>query len=292
MVMNQRILIPALVAVLGFCTPAAAEQNPAPVRQVVPGQDNVRIIAQDAESVREQLNDILRGYPRSVGEILRRDPSLIARPEYMAAYPQLAAFIAEHPEVQRNVEYFFEGYGSWGRRQFDPEFEALGVLLGGMAGMFLIVVTFGFIAWFIKAAIQHRRWLKASTVQADVHTKLMDRMTSNEELLAYVQSPAGRRFLESAPVRADLEAPHVAAPVGPIIWSMMAGIVLATVGFGFRMAGTYIGDDSQKAFVVVGLIILALGVGFILASVMAYLVSSRLGLFPSRAVTESTSSNA
>jgi hypothetical protein len=69
--------------------------------------------------------------------------------------------------------------------------------------------------------------------------------------------------------------------------------VLATVGVGFRMAGNYIGDDeSQKAFVVVGLIILALGAGFILASIMAYLVSSRLGLFPARSVTESTSSNA
>jgi heme/copper-type cytochrome/quinol oxidase subunit 3 len=117
-------------------------------------------------------------------------------------------------------------------------------------------------------------------------------MTTNEELLNYIQSPAGRRFLESAPVRADVEAPNIAAPVGPIIFSMMMGIVLATVGVGFRLAGNYIGDDSQKAFVVVGLIILALGAGFILASLMAYLVSSRLGLFPARAAAESTSSNA
>jgi heme/copper-type cytochrome/quinol oxidase subunit 3 len=288
--MKQRILIPAFLAVLGFCGPdkaAAQGTTPAPAPQRVEVA-----VPQDADFVRDRLRDVLQSYPRSVAEILQRDPSLMTRPDYMAPYPALAAFLAQHPEIVRNPEYYFEGYGSWGRQQFDPEFEALGVLLGGMAGFFVISTSLGLFAWVVKAVIQHRRWLKASTVQAEVHTKLMDRMTTNEELLNYIQSPAGRRFLESAPVRADVEAPNIAAPVGPIIFSMMMGIVLATVGVGFRLAGNYIGDDSQKAFVVVGLIILALGAGFILASLMAYLVSSRLGLFPARAAAESTSSNA
>jgi hypothetical protein len=43
----------------------------------------------------------------------------------------------------------------------------------------------------------------------------------------------------------------------------------------------YIGDaDAQKALMVVGIIILSLGFGFVLASAMAYVMSSRLGLFP------------
>jgi heme/copper-type cytochrome/quinol oxidase subunit 3 len=290
MVMKQRVFIPLLLAVLGFCSPdkaAAQGTTPVPVRV-----EQVVAVPQDADFVRDRLRDVLQSYPRSVGEILQRDPSLMTRADYMAPYPALSAFLTQHPEIVRNPEYYFEGYGSWGRQQFDPEFEALGILLGGMAGFFVISTSLGLFAWVVKAVIQHRRWLKASTVQAEVHTKLMDRMTTNEELLNYIQSPAGRRFLESAPVRADVEAPNIAAPVGPIIFSMMMGIVLATVGVGFRMAGNYIGDDSQKAFVVVGLIILALGAGFILASLMAYLVSSRLGLFPARPAAESTSSHA
>jgi heme/copper-type cytochrome/quinol oxidase subunit 3 len=290
MVMKQRVFIPLLLAVLGFCSPdkaAAQGTTPVPVRV-----EQVVAVPQDADFVRDRLRDVLQSYPRSVGEILQRDPSLMTRADYMAPYPALSAFLTQHPEIVRNPEYYFEGYGSWGRQQFDPEFEALGILLGGMAGFFVISTSLGLFAWVVKAVIQHRRWLKASTVQAEVHTKLMDRMTTNEELLNYIQSPAGRRFLESAPVRADVEAPNIAAPVGPIIFSMMMGIVLATVGVGFRLAGNYIGDDSQKAFVVVGLIILALGAGFILASLMAYLVSSRLGLFPARAAAESTSSHA
>ena len=80
-----------------------------------------------------------------------------------------------------------------------------------------------------------------------------------------------------------------AAPVGPIIWSMMAGIVLGTVGVGFRFAANSVTNEAQQAFTVVGVILLALGAGFVVASVMAYLVSSRLGLFPARAATPDAS---
>jgi len=69
----------------------------------------------------------------------------------------------------------------------------------------------------VRAVIQHRRWLKSSQVQADVHSKLMDRMTTNDELLAYIQSPAGRRFLEAVPPKPEPDSPVFGAPIGPIL---------------------------------------------------------------------------
>ena len=144
----------------------------------------------------------------------------------------------------------------------EPEYEALGVLLGGLAGFLAFGAVIGVLTWLVRAVIQHRRWIKASTVQADVHSKLMDRMTTNEELLAYIQSPTGRRFLEAAPIRAGVDAPTISAPVGPIIWSMMAGIVLATVGFGFRRCRRQHHRRSRSARSRwSAIILLALGVG-------------------------------
>jgi hypothetical protein len=288
--MTQRFLLPAVLAVAGFCSPGPAAAQPAAAQ----GPTRVETLrgVQDAGDTRELLREILRGYPRSVAEVLRRDPSLMARADYMAAYPQLAQFIAAHPEVPRNVEFYFEGYGSYQGRPLDPEYEALGVLLGGMAGFLAVGVMIGVLTWIIKAIINHRRWIKSSQVQAEVHTKLMDRMSTNDELLAYIQSPAGRRFLEAVPIRPEPESPLTNAPVGPIIWSMMAGIVLATVGAGFRVAAGTIGDEIQPAFTVVGIILLSLGIGFLLASMMAFVLSSRLGLFPARPAPSAGSNNA
>jgi hypothetical protein len=292
MVMKQRFLLPALFAVAGFCgpQPAAAQQPTAPA---APAQSETVRVVQDADNTREQLRGILQMYPDAVAEILRRDPSLMSRADYMAAYPQLQQFLAQHPEIPRNVEYYFEGYGRYQSRQpLDPEYEALGILLGGLAGFLFVSAMIGLMTWLVKAVITHRRWIKSSQVQAEVHTKLMDRMSTNEELLAYIQSPAGRRFLEAAPMRPEPESPVTNAPVGAIIWSMMAGIVLATVGAGFRVAAGTISEDVQRAFTVVGIILLALGIGFLLASVMAFMVSSRLGLFPARPAADTGSHNA
>jgi hypothetical protein len=287
MVMKQRLLFMALAALIALCAPAAAQTNPQRNEVFADRLPN-------AEDTREDLQLILQKYPRAVGEILRRDPSLMARADYMASYPDLAAFLGQHPEVARNVEFYLDGYGGWGhQRRLDPSFEALGVLLGGLAIGFVLVLFATVIIWLVRAFIQHRRWLKASQVQADVHTKLMERMTNNEELLAYVQSPAGRRFLEAAPVRPEADSPSFAAPVGSIIWSLMAGIVLTVLGVGFRYAGNYVKDDAHDAVIVVGVIILSLGIGFILASTMAFVVSARLGLFPQReSAVESRSGNA
>ena len=287
--MKQQVFAAVFVAVtmLGQARPAAQAPAPpaAPAAAQAPASaiPPVYQVQTDANTTREQLQDILRQYPPTVGEVLRRDPSLISRADYLTPYPQLVGFLQAHPEIARNPSYYFGGYDYYERRTpMAPEIEALGVLLGGMAGFLAATAFISVVVWLVRAVIQHRRWLRQSKVQSDIHTKLMDRMTTNEELLAYIQSPAGRRFLESAPIQ-EADSPRVGgAPVGPIIWSMMAGIVLATVGIGFRIAGQSVANEAQQAFSVVGVIVLALGAGFIISSVMAYLVSSRLGLFPQR----------
>lgn len=287
--MKQQVFAAVVTAVtmLGGTTPSAhqpaAPPTPATATVAAPQPLPMYQVPTDANTTREQLQEILRQYPPSVGEVLRRDPTLLSRADYIAPYPQLVGFLQAHPEISRNPSFYFGGYDYYERRTpMSPEIEALGVLLGGMAGFLGVSAFIGVVVWLVRAVIQHRRWLRQSKVQSDVHTKLMDRMTTNDELLAYIQSPAGRRFLESAPAQHEAESPRLGAPVGPIIWSMMAGIVLATVGIGFRLAAQSVTEEARQAFTVVGVIILALGAGFIISSVMAYLVSNRLGLFPQR----------
>jgi len=232
----------------------------------------------DAHETREQLHRLLRQYPPAVGEVLQRDPSLLNRPDYLAPYPALVSFLQQHPEVARNPSFYF---GSFYYHERDPReraFEVLAVVLGGMAGITAFVAIISLLVWVIRSIIDHRRWLRLSRVQTEVHTKLMDRLTTNEDLLAYIQSPAGRRFLESAPINLDGEPRPASAPLSRIIWSLQAGIVLLALGVGFWFAQHNVLPEAAEGFYVLSVVAIALGAGFVVSAVTSYFISARLGL--------------
>ena len=68
--------------------PAQPAQPPAPAPGLFDGAD--------AQQTREELRQVLRGYPPSVAQVLRLDPTLAGREDYLSSYPALAAFLAQH----------------------------------------------------------------------------------------------------------------------------------------------------------------------------------------------------
>ena len=272
------VLLACLPAVVGAgqAKPAAtraAESAPAPV-----------VDEQTARETRDRLHQILEQYPPSVGQVLRLDPSLLARADYMAAYPTLAAYIAQHPEVGHNPVFFLGGafngqqYAdnrSAAVRAIQEVFIGLEVLLG-------IVTAILTLAWLVRAAIDHRRWLRATKIQTDAHTKIVDRLSSNEDLLAYMQSATGQRFLTASlgmPSAAEVAAPQiVGAPFNRILWSVQAGIVLAAAGLGLWFAKNGVIDEVAQPLLVISILAIALGVGFVVSAFASYALSRQLGL--------------
>jgi hypothetical protein len=151
--------------------------------------------------------------------------------------------------------------------------------MAGVAVFSVVLVMIGMLTWIIRTVIDHRRWLRVSKVQTEVHSKLLDRFTSNQDLLAYVQTPAGRRFLESAPISIDPASRMTGSPVTRILFSVQAGIVLAAVGLGlYTVSRSLAAQDVAEPLIVVAVLAGALGVGFVLSAFVAYLLSQRLGL--------------
>ena len=262
---------------LAGSAPALAQE---PVRRQTPQSPAVTLFedSRTANETREQLQRLLRQYPPAVAEVLQRDPSLLNRPDYLAPYPALVAFLNQYPEVPRNPSFFF---GDFHYHQPDPREranEVLAVVFGGMAGAGAFLAVISLFVWIIRSVIDHRRWLRLSRVQTEVHTKLMDRLTTNEDLLAYIQSPAGRRFLESAPITLEGEPRQTSAPVGRILWSLQAGIVLVALGVGFWMARPNVVSEVSEGFYVLGVVVMALGAGFAVSALVSFFISSRLGL--------------
>jgi hypothetical protein len=233
----------------------------------------------DAEQTRQRLHELLRQVPPAVYEVLKADPSLIDRPDYLTPYPALAGFFQQHPEISRSPSFFLGEFRYVAPRGGDRSFELIQIMLASL-GVALGVTTFvGVLVWLVRTALDHRRWLRLTRVQTEVHTKLLDRLGTNEELLAYIQSPAGRRFLESAPIAVELEAPPPtpSVPVTRILWSLQAGFVLMSLGGGFWLVQTR-ATELAEGFWVMGVLIGALGIGFVLSAVLAFVISARLGL--------------
>jgi hypothetical protein len=273
------------VLLLTSASATAAQPKQAATRPAEAAQAPVD--EQSARKARDRLHQILDQYPPSVAQVLRLDPSLLTKPDYLAPYPTLAAYLAQHPEVAHNPVFFLGGPGG-GPQYSDMRSRAASAVESifiGLEVLIGVIFAIGTIAWLIRSAIDHRRWLRAMKIQTDTHTKIVDRLASNEDLLAYMQSAAGQRFLTSSPIAPPMDhfSPPMSAPFNRILWSVQAGVVLTTAGAGLWLAKTGVFDEAAQAMQVVAILTMALGIGFVLSALASYALSRQLGLVNSPA---------
>jgi len=146
--------------------------------------------------------------------------------------------------------------------------------------LFVLICTLG---WVLRLIVNHRRWLRVSKLQTDLQNKLIERFTSNEEMLTFVKTDAGQRFMEAASMVPEQGPRTLSAPIGRMLWSIQLGIVLLVVGIGLYLVSHQVSsyDDAVTGFQVFGVLVIALGGGFILSALGSYLISRRLGLMES-----------
>lgn len=271
------LLAAALAAMPALAQTPAAERAPAlPLAQ--PQAVTQVQIAQDANQTREQLNELLNRHPSGLRRILALDPTLLTNQAYLSSYPGLAAFLAAHPDIARNPSYYIGSGDDYHRTPRSPVLDLTAEVLGGMAAFIGIGIAIGLMIWLIRTFVDYRRWSRLSKVQAEVHSKLMDRFGSNEELLAYIKSPAGAKFLESSPITLDPGPRTLGAPLGRILWSLQGGGVLMCAGIGLWIVSARVGDEAAQAIQAFGVLALALGTGFVISAIISYVVARKLGL--------------
>ena len=131
----------------------------------------------------------------------------------------------------------------------------------------MLFAVVALIIWIIFSTIRRYNTTK---LQAGLQTKLIEKFGTGQELLAYVQSEAGKRFLESLTMEQR-------TPYGRILGAAQASVILALVGLALLfLRGRVAGAD--EGFLVFGTIILSLGFGFGLAAALSYFLSKSLGL--------------
>ena len=131
----------------------------------------------------------------------------------------------------------------------------------------ILLFLMGFVVWTIFSTI--RRY-KTTKLQAGLQTKLLEKFGTSQELLAYVQSDAGRRFQESLTMEQR-------TPYGRILGAAQASVILVLLGLAFLfLRGRVAGAD--EGFLVFGTIVLSLGIGFGVAAALSYFLSKMFGL--------------
>jgi hypothetical protein len=276
----------------GQTPPAKAPAHAAEPQVAAPIQTE-----KDVAAIQDQLIKLLRQSP-TLTMVVARDPSLLSNQDYVTRNnPQLAEFLVAHPDVARNPDYYLfnnlkrDGEGpdvalqraAWpemyrGQHERTGWDELVSDLPPVMAlGAFLISAF-----WIIRMVLENRRWSRIFKLQSDVHGRLIDKFSSNQELAAYMETEAGRRFLEAAPIPMNL-GPEQRVPnaVARVLTPVQVGVVMVLLGIGFLLL-RHAGPDMETPMLVLGTVTLMPGIGFIISAGLTWGLAARLGLMPTR----------
>jgi len=243
----------------------------------------VSIEPPDAQRTKQDFYNLMQRYPPQLKSVLALDQSLLSNPSFLTPYPALAGFLNAHPEIAHNPSFYIgenndrRNY-SYQQDRANAAVELWRSVINGI-GVFLgFGMAIGVAVWLVRTVVDYRRWNRLAKVQTDVHTRILDRFTDNAELLAYMQSQPGKRFLESTPIMLDAGPRSVGAPLGRILWSVQAGLVLAAAGTGLELVSGRFTEDAAQPMQVLGALGIAVGIGFILSALISFWISHRLGL--------------
>ena len=251
----------------------------------------------EVAATQHQLIELLRLSP-TLTTVVSHDPSLLADQEYVSRNnPQLAQFLAAHPEVARNPDFYLFTHmhardGSpdealeravWPelyrvqapRSGFDDFLSNLPPLLGVIAFLAALVVA-------LRLFIENRRWSRIFKLQSEVHGRIIDKFASTQELSGYMETEAGKRFLEAAPIPLH-SAPDQRMPnaVARVLTPLQIGVVMVLLGVGFLML-RHISIGHEASMRVLGVLVLMPGIGFILSAGITWMLAGHLGLMPAR----------
>jgi hypothetical protein len=141
----------------------------------------------------------------------------------------------------------------------------------------------GALLWVVRVVLENRRWGRRINMQSDTHAKLLEmleKFSSNEELLAYMRSEAGKRFMDAAILSSEpQESPRNNPLLNRVLTPLQAGIVLLLAGAGVWTVHIQTGA-IHTGLGVLGMLGLLVGLGFIISAIVAWALGRHLGLLP------------
>ena len=251
----------------------------------------------DMADLQDQLLKLVRVSP-TLAEVVARDPSLLSNAEYVNRNnPQLGRFLQAHPEIAQNPDFYLFNnlHGEheqpsetlerklWpemsGRSGPEPRGVEMELVQDGVP--FLVFLCFlSALLWLTHVLLENRRWNRIFKLQTDVHGKLIERFATSQEVLTYMGTDAGRRFLEATPIAVGFERQEpVPSHIARVLTPLQIGIVMTLLGMGLVLLRHSV-PDAAAPLLVLGTVVLMPGLGFIISAGITWALARRLGLMP------------
>ena len=141
------------------------------------------------------------------------------------------------------------------------------------AMMMIIVLptVFNIMGWAFKTLLNHVHNQRLVKLHYALQDKLLEKLGSSPEALEYLHSDAGEKMFA-------LATKERTNPYGRILTALQAGAVISLLGVGFIVLRNMVPHEGAEAFIVVGVLGLCLGLGFLASSAAAYVFSKQWGL--------------
>lgn len=275
--------------------PATPQRAASPARSSTDANQSALVSDRELASTQQELIRLLKLSP-TLTTVVAHDPSLLSDEGYVSRNnPQLAEFLTAHPEVARNPEFYLfthvhlddgtpdealerEVWPELAPRRSDgwsanDVITPIAVLLG-------FACFLGAVVWLTRQFLDSRRWGRIFKLQSEVHGRLIDKFGSNQELAGYMETEAGKRFLEAAPIPLRSEQDHrMPNAIARVLTPLQIGIVLALLGVGFFLLRN-VRVEMHDPMLVLGTIAMMPGLGFIISAGITWFLAGRLGMIP------------
>jgi hypothetical protein len=287
-------MVQAIVAVLMLFTAVSAAQ--APRAQPAAAANAPQMSEKDLAALQDQLLQLLRVSP-TLAEVVARDPSLLSDAEYVNRNnPELGRFLQAHPEIAQNPDFYLfnnlhgehEQPSQTLERKLWPEMSEQrpsGIdhdLINDGLPFLVFLCILSALLWLTHVLLENRRWNRIFKLQTDVHGRLIERFGTSQEVLTYMGTDAGKRFLEATPIAVGFERQSpVPSPVARVLTPLQIGVVMTLLGIGLLSLRHSVADGGG-ALLVIGTVVLMPGLGFIISAGITWVLARHLGLMPDK----------
>jgi hypothetical protein len=138
--------------------------------------------------------------------------------------------------------------------------------------MIIVMPTmFTIFGWAFKTALDFLHKQRLVKLHYLLQNNLLDKLGNSPEAIEYLHSDAGEKMFA-------LVAKERTNPYGRILTALQAGAVISLLGIGFIFLRNQVPQEGTEAFIVVGVLGLCLGLGFLASAAAAFVFSKQWGL--------------